>query len=228
VTAPHTVLVAGGPGLFRDAFARVLDDEVDLSLVDVIHDPDRAEEACARLLPAVAVVDGGGRSARAALRACRAIKAQMSRTKVLLTSETEDAGLLLRAVETGIDGFASREDTLAELLDATRAVARGEARIPPRMLGVLLADLIQRRREEDAILERLAALTSRERQVAALLAAGLNRDAVAAELVISPETARTHIQRVLAKLGVHSQLEAAAVIASSEAALRFARTGSAR
>jgi DNA-binding NarL/FixJ family response regulator len=228
VTSPHTVLVAGGPGLFRDAFARVLDDEADLSLVEVVDHADEAEQACVRLLPAVAVVDGGGGGSRAALRACTAIKARSMCTNVLLTSETEDAALLLRAVETGIDGFASREDTLVELLDATRTVARGEARIPPRMLGLLLHDLIQRRREEDAVLERLAALTSRERQVAALLAAGLNRDAVARELVISPETARTHIQRVLAKLGVHSQLEAAALIAGSDAALRFARTGSAR
>lgn len=220
---PHTVVLAGGPRLFQAAFARAMDDDPEFEVVAVVDEAAGAEAACARLRPSVAVVDSAGGGANA-IRACTAIRSSESRTGVLLTSESEDADLLVNGVQAGIDGFASREDTLSDLLDAIRTVARGEARIPPRMLGVLLRSLIERQRQEEAVMELVSLLTDREKEVASLLVAGMNRDAIARELVISPETARTHVQRVLSKLGVHSQLEAAAMLASCQA-LRFNRDG---
>jgi two-component system nitrate/nitrite response regulator NarL len=80
------------------------------------------------------------------------------------------------------------------------------------MLGPLLSRLILRRREQDDALRRAGRLTRREREVLALLAEGGDNDAIAQRLVISPQTARTHIQNVLSKLGVHSRLEAAAFV----------------
>jgi DNA-binding NarL/FixJ family response regulator len=80
------------------------------------------------------------------------------------------------------------------------------------MLGALLQRLIQRRRERDGSLRQMAKLTRREREVLALLAQGGDNDEIAQTLVISPETARTHIQNLLGKLGVHSRLEAAAFV----------------
>jgi two-component system, NarL family, nitrate/nitrite response regulator NarL len=71
--------------------------------------------------------------------------------------------------------------------------------------------LIRRRQEHDEALRRLSRLTSREREVLSLLAQGGDNDSIAQVLVISPQTARTHIQNVLVKLGVHSRLEAAAL-----------------
>jgi two-component system nitrate/nitrite response regulator NarL len=80
------------------------------------------------------------------------------------------------------------------------------------MLGPLLKRLIVRRREQDEALRRMSRLTRREREVLALLAEGADNDGIAQALVISPQTARTHIQNVLSKLGVHSRLEAAAFV----------------
>jgi DNA-binding NarL/FixJ family response regulator len=80
------------------------------------------------------------------------------------------------------------------------------------MLGPLLTHLIRRHREEEEARRRLRDLTRREREVLALLAEGTDNDAIAQRLVISPETARTHVQNVLHKLGVHSRLEAAAFV----------------
>jgi two-component system nitrate/nitrite response regulator NarL len=79
------------------------------------------------------------------------------------------------------------------------------------MLGGLLERLMLRRRLEGDAMKRIANLTRRERQVLALLAEGGNKETIARTLVISPETARTHIHNVLSKLGVHSRLEAASV-----------------
>ena len=77
------------------------------------------------------------------------------------------------------------------------------------MLGELLHTLIRRRREDDAALARFNRLSRREQEVLGLMVDGLDHQQIAAELIMSPHTARTHIQKVLEKLGVHSRLEAA-------------------
>jgi DNA-binding NarL/FixJ family response regulator len=75
------------------------------------------------------------------------------------------------------------------------------------MLSVLLRDLIHRRRDEDAVVERFGRLSDRERQVMALVVDGCSNQAIGAALGVSPNTARTHVQNVLPKLQVHSRLE---------------------
>jgi DNA-binding NarL/FixJ family response regulator len=92
-----------------------------------------------------------------------------------------------------------------------RGVARGETWLPPaetgQVLGYLMADQDQRR-ENDQL---LAALTPREREVLACLAEGAGRREVAEQLHLSAHTVRTHMQNLMAKLGVHSTLEAVAI-----------------
>ena len=88
----------------------------------------------------------------------------------------------------------------------------GETIVPGRMLGPLLQRLIRRRREQRDALDRMSRLTRREREVLGLLAEGADNDTIAERLVISPETARTHVQNVLVKLEVHSRVEAAAFV----------------
>ena len=77
------------------------------------------------------------------------------------------------------------------------------------MLGGLLGNLIERRRRDAGATARFERLTRREREILALIARGEDRDEIADRLVISPQTARTHIQNVLTKLEVHSRIDAA-------------------
>jgi two-component system nitrate/nitrite response regulator NarL len=84
------------------------------------------------------------------------------------------------------------------------------------MMSGLIQALVERRRQMDEAERRIARLTAREKQVLALLAEGGGNDTIAEALVISRQTARTHIQNVLAKLGVHSRLEAAAFVAQND------------
>ena len=205
------VLLADEQSLFREAVKVVLSNEDDLVVVGEARDGLQAVAESERVKPDVAILDANLPNCDG-IRATEQISVKVPACRVIVFSGQEDERVLVAALEAGASGYLSKEAPLSELIEATRAVHRGEALVPPRMLGTLLQRLIHRRRERDEALRRLGALTRREREVLALLAQGADNDAIAQELVISPETARTHIQNVLGKLGVHSRLEAAAFV----------------
>lgn len=217
---PIGVLVAESHTLFRAALKAGLEAEGDVEVVAEAGDRQEAETAVRRLVPDVAVLDatlpGDG------IGACASIKADDLATKVLILSEAPDEGVLLAAVEAGADGYIDRESSLSELVAAVRRLHSGEACIPPGMLGVLLRRLIERRRGEDSAVDRFSRLSRREKEVFALMVQGLDNRAIAAALVVSPHTVRTHAQNVLEKLKVHSRLEAATLAMEYNLIDRFA------
>ena len=206
-TGRITVLVAECGALLRAALAAGLEDQHDVRVVATTGDSDEAVQAILSARPDVAIVDSG-LSPRSGVEVCATLKALDVPTKVLILSDRSDQQLLLAAVEAGADGYADRSTDLHGLVTAVRRVHAGEACIPPEMLGVLLRHLIERRRGEDVAVDRFSRLSRREREVFALLVQGMDNRAIARALVVSPHTSRTHIQRVLEKLGVHSRLEA--------------------
>jgi DNA-binding NarL/FixJ family response regulator len=127
----------------------------------------------------------------------------------------------LRALEAGADGFLPATAPLAELESALQRVVRGETYIPPGMLGGLLRELIDRRRQDDAVLRRFTRLSRREREVLGLISQGESLSEMASVLFVSHHTIRTHVQNVLEKLEVHSRVEAASLVAEYELLGRF-------
>jgi DNA-binding NarL/FixJ family response regulator len=205
------VLLADEQSLFREAVKVVLSSEGDLDVVAEARDGVQAVAEAERTQPDVALLDANLPNCDG-IRATQLILARVPACRVIVFSGQEDERVLLEAMEAGASGYLSKEAPLAELIEATRAVHRGEALVPPRMLGALLQRVIHRRRERDEAIKRMTNLTRREREVLALLAQGADNDVIAQRLVISPETARTHVQNVLGKLRVHSRLEAAAFV----------------
>ena len=205
-----TVLVADGHQLFRSAIAAALGRDGDIEVVGEASTCDEAERMVKELTPTIAYLDAD-LPGTGALELCASIKSSPIETRVLIVSEEADHELLLAAVEAGADAYLAKDAPVETLLDAARRASRGEAWIPPQMLGVLLRDLIQRRREEEGVLDRIDRLSRREREVLVLLIDGLDHEGIASELVVSPHTARTHIQNILQKLEVHSRLEAVAL-----------------
>jgi DNA-binding NarL/FixJ family response regulator len=188
----------------------VFDGQPDLEVVATAGDETRALEQVRRTRPDVILIS-------ATLSVDPAHSVQLvteasSQTRVMVLSPFPDEISLARILEAGANAYVTKGTSLAELIEATRAVKRGETLIPPAMLGPLLSRLIRRRRDQDETYRRLFRLTAREREVLALLAQGADNDGIARALVISPETARTHIQNLLSKLEVHSRLEAAAFV----------------
>lgn len=114
---------------------------------------------------------------------------------------------LLRSVDAGVRGFVPTEAPLDQIKHAAETILQGGSIIPPELLGALLRYVVDRRRRDETVNEVLTELSDREREVFELAASGARKDDIAEELFISPATARTHLQRVYKKLGVHSQAE---------------------
>lgn len=201
------ILIADGQSLFREAMRAIIDGESDLRVVAEAGTGLQAVESAVRSEPDVAIVYAGLETPDA-IRTIALLRERVPSCRVLVLAGEEHHGILAASIEAGASGFLTKGSPLAEVLDSTRAVARGETVVPPRMLGGLLSRLTARKRERDLAQERLAKLTQREWEVLSLLARGADNDMIGATLVISPHTARTHIQNILNKLGAHSRLEA--------------------
>lgn len=205
------ILLADTHSLFRESVRAVIESEPDMVVVAEARDGGQLLVEAEGTRPHVAIVDAAlpnGEGIRAAL----ALRDRVPGCQVLVLAEREDQSLLAEVVEAGASGYLTKDCPLKDLIDATRAVHRGEIVIPRWMLGALLGRLVMRRKERDEALRRMARLTRREREVLALLSDGADNESIARTLVISPETARTHVQNLLNKLDVHSRLEAAAFV----------------
>jgi DNA-binding NarL/FixJ family response regulator len=208
--SPCRIYLADEHALFRAALRVALDSQADLCVVGECGNGAELVEEVRRRLVDVLIVDIT-LPGRNGFEVCADIRAAELPVRVLAMSDSAEDKTLLQALEAGADGYVTRDGRLADMVGAARAVMRGEACVPRRMLGGLLQSLIQRRRATDDVQARYDRLSRREKETLALLGRGYDHEAIARELVISPQTARTHIQNVLGKLAVHSRLEAAAL-----------------
>lgn len=122
---------------------------------------------------------------------------------VLYTGFTGSDALLHEAVRAGARGFVLKTSPAPRLTDALRAVADGGTYVDPELAGQLTVD---------GEMQRLSALSSREREVLELLADGLNGQMIAERLFLSPETVRTHVRNATTKLGARTRVQAVAMV----------------
>lgn len=205
------ILLADEQSLLREAVRAVLEAEPDLQVVAEVGDGAKAVIEAERTQPDVAVMDVSLPSGDG-LWATMRIRERVPHCRVLIFSNEEDHSALVHALEAGASGYMTKECPLEEMIAGVRALHRGDAFIPPKMLGSVLLYFLRRRAQQDEAFEFISRLTVREKQVLRLLAEGGDNRTIAWMLVISPHTVRTHTQNVLRKLGVHSRLEAAAFV----------------
>jgi DNA-binding NarL/FixJ family response regulator len=205
------VVHADPRGIVREAVALAFEVGHDIEVVASTDDPGTTVLQAERTRADVVVVAGMLNGQLATI--CNGIRSLQPRPRTLVLDCGGDEDALLRAIEAGADGYLTGTSGLHGLVDAVHALARGESVVPPEMLGPLLRRLIQRRRAASDAWSKLDRLTPREREVLGLLVDGLDDVRIADRLVISPETVRTHVQRILHKLEVHSRVQAIAVVA---------------
>jgi DNA-binding NarL/FixJ family response regulator len=200
---PSRLVLAHDDALVRTALAELLAREPDLDPVVECDGLVTLREALRTRTHLVLLADSLDSAPRYPV--CGE-SAQSAPVLVLVHGRVESA--LLPALEAGAIGVLTTTATYEELVDAVRTALRGDASIPRGMLGSLLRDLIDRRRREDEGMSRYRRLSARERDVLAMLARGADVKEMAAKLVLSPQTIRSHVQHVLDKLEVHSRAEA--------------------
>jgi DNA-binding NarL/FixJ family response regulator len=201
------ILLADDHAMFRSGMRAVLDTQPDLECVGEASDGHTAVAETRRLHPDVAVLDV--RMPRLdGLAATEAILSLPGNTTKVLVLTTYDVdGYLYRVLRAGASGFLLKSLPPEELVSAIRVAARGDALIDPsvtRRLAAQFADSI-------APLEsppELARLTSREREVLLLIARADSNAEIAAKLHVGEETVKTHVSRVLAKLGLPDRVHA--------------------
>jgi DNA-binding NarL/FixJ family response regulator len=207
VDSPIRVMLADDQKLVRAGFRSILDGEDDISVVAEAGDGAEAVRVAAASRPDVVlmdirmpVLDG--------LEATRRIVADpsLSDLKVVILTTFDLDDYVYGAIKAGASGFLVKDTDPVELIHGVRVTARGDALLAPSVTRRLIAEFATRIKLPPPS-EDLKSLTEREREVMTLVAAGLTNDEIAARLVVSPATAKTHVSRVLTKLGARDRAQ---------------------
>ena len=202
------VLVVDDQALLRTAFSSLIDAEDDLEVVGQAADGREAVEIAARLGPDVVVMDVR-MPVMDGIEATRQVTAGQGagepRVLILTTFDLDE--YVFEALRAGASGFALKSRPLEELLTAIRTVAAGEALLAPSVTRRLIAHFAHRAPAPPRAAPSLAELTEREREVLALVARGLSNAELAATLHVSLPTAKTHVSRILTKLGARDRTQ---------------------
>lgn len=205
-----SVLVVDQERTFADALAARLEAEDDVVVVAAVHARTPGQCLIVGRHADVMLLDGD-LSDQAAIRLCEEMCGRDEHPRIIMLSHSTEAGRIVKAVRAGAAAWVGKDESLEHLLQVIRRIARGETWLPPAEMGHVLQLLLQDQEERRADDRLLAALTPREREVLTCLAEGAGRREVAERLHLSSNTVRTHLQNLLAKLGVHSTLEAVAM-----------------
>ena len=206
---PISIVLVDDHQVLTDALTISLNSQPDMQVAGVAHTCAAARALLERVSPTVLLLDvdlpdGDGLSLAPEVRQKR------PEAFILVLTSLVDDKTLLRAVETGVNGFVVKNQSLGEIIGVIRQAAEGEMVMPSGLLRGLLARVSQTAgpRGERA---QTKPLTLRELEILGHVAAGESAAAIAAALNIAPLTARTHIRNILSKLGAHSRLEAVAL-----------------
>ena len=195
------VLLADDQPLVRAGFAMILDAEDDIEVVGEADDGDAAVELVTTLNPDVVLMDVRMPGVDG-LEATRRIAGNdaLCDVKILILTTFELDEYVFEALRAGAGGFLVKHTHPGDLVRAVREVARGEALLSPSVTRRLIAEFVARPARPELAPASMAVLTEREREIVALAAQGLTNDEIAAELSLSPATARTHVSRAMVKL----------------------------
>ena len=201
------VLLADDQALIRAGFRVLIESADDIQVVGEAADGEQAL-AQLRRQPADVVLMDIRMPGTDGLEATRRIAADpaLAEVRVVILTTFEADEYVYEAIRAGASGFLLKDTEPRDLLDAIRIVARGDALLAPSVTRRLIADIAARpeKRNPAALLDEL---TAREREIVALVAAGLSNDEIAAQLYLSPLTAKTHVSRAMSKLRVRDRAQ---------------------
>ena len=215
-----SIVVADDHEMVRAGFAALLGTQPDFDVLGTAADGAAAVAVCRDLRPDVVLMDVRMPGIDG-IEATRQLMAGEDPPRVLILTTFDLDEYVFDALRAGASGFLLKDATAERLFDAVRVVAAGDALLAPAITRRLISEFARIRppaaTAAAAAPAALAALTPRETEVLRLVAAGLSNPEIAGRLVVTEETVKTHVSRVLAKLGLHGRSQA--VVAAYESGL---------
>jgi len=202
------VLLADDQALVRAGFRVLTGQAADIQVVGEAADGAAAVEL-ARSLRAEVVLMDIKMPGTDGLEATRRIAAdpELSGVRVIILTTFEEDEYIFAAIQAGASGFLVKDTEPEDLVNAIRVVARGDALLSPGVTRRLIEGIAGRGPVQPVDASALSLLTEREREVLARVAAGMSNDQIGAALYISPLTAKTHVNRIMAKLGARDRAQ---------------------
>jgi DNA-binding NarL/FixJ family response regulator len=222
------IVVADDHQVVRSGFAALLGTQPDFAVVGTASDGAEAVRISRELRPDVVLMDvrmpgTDGIEATRQLAAAPGSAQETPRVLILTTFDLDE--YVYDALCAGASGFLLKDVTAERLFDAVRVVAAGDALLAPAVTRRLISEFARLRPRHDGPVPTaaLSTLTARETQVLRLVAEGLSNPEIAQRLVVTEETVKTHVSRVLTKLGLRDRTQA--VVAAYESGLVVPRSG---
>ncbi|WP_248959092.1 response regulator [Sphaerisporangium perillae] len=200
------VLIADDQGMVRTGFTTFLGTQPDIEVVGEAVNGLEAVARAAELEPDVVLMDVrmpvmDGLEATRRILAC-------TLTKILILTTFDLDDYVYEALRAGASGFLLKDASAQQLVEAVRIVASGEALLAPSVTKRLIAEFARLGGPRAPTVKRLDDLTERETEVLALIAQGLSNGEIAGRLVVSEQTVKTHVGRILMKLGLRDRAQA--------------------
>ncbi|WP_214320450.1 response regulator [Nonomuraea sediminis] len=205
------IVVADDHLVVRTGFAELLNTQPDFEVVATASDGAEAVRVCRELSPDVVLMD----IRMPVMDGIEATKRLGDGPRVLILTTFDLDEYVYDALRAGASGFLLKDVTAERLFDAVRVIAAGEALLAPSITRRLIDEFAQLRPQPEAV--ATAGLTPRETQVLRLVAEGLSNPEIAGRLTVTEETVKTHVSRVLNKLGLRDRTQA--VVAAYESGL---------
>ncbi len=201
------VVIADDQALVRAGFRKLLEVDPEIEVVAEAADGLEAVEAARRLQPDVVLMDIRMPGVDG-LEATRRLGDGNTATRVLILTTFGLSEYVYEALRAGASGFLLKDSPAEEFLAAVRVVARGDALLDPSVTRAVIEEFSRKPPRRNDLAQRLETLTTREHEVLQLLARGLSNAEIAAELVVSDGTVKTHVARVLQKLDLRDRVQA--------------------
>jgi DNA-binding NarL/FixJ family response regulator len=207
MTQPIRVLLVDDDHLMRAGLRAVLSSDASVEVVGEAGDGREAIERARRLRPHVVLMDL--RMPRLdGVAATRELLAAAPEAKVLVLTTFEEDDDIFGSLSAGASGFLLKRTRPEDLIEGIRTVAAGEALLSPSVTRRVVDRMARQPVVGAAPDERIAELTPRERDVLELVARGLGNREIAAELIVEESTVKTHVKRILMKLGLRDRVQA--------------------